>query len=650
MEADLTRRMVVAWIIGGVVLVAVGMTAEAQRGTRGGQWPNHSGDKGSTKYSPLDQITRNNVRNLRVVWRRPAVADEFRARQPNLRVANLFRSTPLMINGVLYASNGIGLVEAFDPATGKTLWVQEPPEAGPEALSGAATRGIAYARSGGDERILAIRPPYLVAIHAKTGELIRSFGDGGKVDLRLGLSPQPVPFNGTSAPLVVKDVVVVGSSIGDNPNFKEGIKGDVRGYDIKTGKLRWQFKPIPQEGEFGVETWENRSWEYTGAANAWTNLSADEELGYIYLPLTAPTSDMYGGHRLGNNLFSNSLVCVKAETGERVWHFQTVHHDLWDYDLPAAPILADITVSGKRIKAVAQVTKQGFAFVFDRVTGQPVWPIEERPVPPSATPGERTAPTQPFPAKPAPFERQGVSVDDLIDFTPELRAEAIEITKRYVVGPLFTPPSVKGEGPNDTEGTLQLPGSVGGADWNGAAFDPETGILYVPSVTGTFAADLLPGDPARSNLRYTRGTREFVTGPRGLPLFKPPYGRITAINLNTGDHVWIKPNGDGPRDHPSIRHLNLPPLGQPGRASPLVTKTLLFVGEGDPINIRTPPGGGGKKFRAYDKASGAVLWETEFPAGTTGAPMTYMHNGKQYVVVAIGSGEHPAEFVALALP
>ncbi len=625
-------------------------TSQAQRGTSGGQWPNHSGDKGSTKYAPLDQINRSNVRNLHVAWRRPAVADELREQHHELKFSNLFRSTPLMINGVLYASDGIGLVEAFDPATGRTLWVQESTDPGPEALTGTSTRGIAYWRNGADERILSVRPPYLYAINLKTGELIRSFGEAGKVDLRTGLGPQPQPFNFTSAPLIVKDIAVIGSSIADNPNLKEGTRGDVRGYDVKTGKLRWTFRTIPGEREFGVETWEGRSWEYTGAVNAWSNLSADEELGYIYLPLTSPTSDMYGGHRLGNNLFSDSLVCLKAETGERVWHFQLVHHDLWDYDLPAAPILADIRVNGKPIKAVVQVTKQGFAFVFDRVTGQPVWPIEERPVPQSATPGERTAPTQPFPTRPAPFERQGVSVDDLIDFTPELRREAIDITKRYVVGPLFTPPSIKGDAPNDTKGTLQLPGSVGGADWNGAALDPETGILYVPSVTGTFAADLVSGNTVKSNLQYVHGTREFVTGPRGLPLFKPPYGRITAINLNTGDQVWMKPNGDGPREHPAIKHLNLPPLGQPGRASPLLTKTLLFIGEGDPINVRTPPGGGGRKFRAYDKASGAVVWEMEFPAGTTGAPMTYMYKGKQYIAFAIGSNEHQAEFVALALP
>jgi len=646
MEASMRHRTFIATCTISLLLSA---TSQAQRGTSGGQWPNHSGDKGSTKYAPLDQINRSNVRNLHVAWRRPAVADELRGQHQELKFSNLFRSTPLMINGVLYASDGIGLVEAFDPATGRTLWVQESTDLGPEALAGTSTRGIAYWRNGADERILSVRPPYLYAINLKTGELIRSFGEAGKVDLRTGLGPQPQPFNFTSAPLIVKDIAVIGSSIADNPNLKEGTRGDVRGYDVKTGKLRWTFRTIPREREFGVETWEDRSWEYTGAVNAWSNLSADEELGYIYLPLTSPTSDMYGGHRLGNNLFSDSLVCLKAETGERVWHFQLVHHDLWDYDLPAAPILADIRVNGKPIKAVVQVTKQGFAFVFDRVTGQPVWPIEERPVPQSATPGERTAPTQPFPTKPAPFERQGVSVDDLIDFTPELRSEAIDITKRYVVGPLFTPPSIKGDGPNDTKGTLQLPGSVGGADWNGAALDPETGILYVPSVTGTFAADLVSGNTAQSNLRYVHGTREFVTGPRGLPLFKPPYGRITAINLNTGDHVWVKPNGDGPREHPAIKHLNLPPLGQPGRASPLVTKTLLFIGEGDPINVRTPPGGGGRKFRAYDKASGAVVWEMEFPAGTTGAPMTYMYKGKQYIAFAIGSSEHQAEFVALAL-
>jgi quinoprotein glucose dehydrogenase len=413
----------------------------------------------------------------------------------------------------------------------------------------------------------------------------------------------------------------------------------------------------------GNDTWENDSWAYSGEANLWSLISADEEQGLAYLPLTSPTNDMYGGHRLGNNVFANTLVCVRCLTGERVWHYQIVHHDLWDYDLPAAPMLADITVGGTPIKAVVQLTKQAFVFVFDRTSGKPVWPIEERPVPGSDTPGERTSPTQPFPTKPPPFDRQGVSVDDLIDFTPELRAEAIQLVKQYRIGPMFTPPSVREDGPGGIRGTVQLPGSVGGADWQGGAFDPETGMLYVPSITGPFTADIVKGDPKVSNLNYVSGTRAWTPGPQGLPLLKPPYGRITAIDLNKGDRVWMVPNGDGPRDHPLLKPLNLPPLGNPGRSAPLVTKTLLFVGEGSPImsslgsRLRPEmpaslaPGAGGNKFRAYDKATGAIVWETELPAGTTGAPMTYMFAGKQYIVVAIGSREaHSAEYVALSLP
>jgi quinoprotein glucose dehydrogenase len=448
----------------------------------------------------------------------------------------------------------------------------------------------------------------------------------------------------------------------DSPGSKDQPRGDVRAFDVRTGALRWQFHVIPQAGEFGVNTWENDSWKYSGQAPVWALFSADEELGYVYMPVTSPTSDMYGGHRLGDNLFGQSLVCVKADNGERVWHFQLTHHDLWDFDPPAAPILADIRVDGRPIKAVVQVSKQGFAYVFDRTTGKPVWPIEERPVPQSMTPGERTSPTQPFPTKPPAFDRQGSTVDNLIDFTPELRQEALAIAKEYVTGPLFTPPSIRGTGPSATKGTIQLPGSVGGADWQGAAFDPETGLLYVPSITTPFVADLLPGDPAKTNLRYTRGTREWIGGPRGLPLFKPPYGRITAIDLNRGEHRWMVANGDGPRNHPALKQLNLPPLGNPGRAAPLVTKTLLFVGAGSTAmannGARLPPGmppeispgWGGKSFKALDKATGATLWSMDLPAGTTGAPMTYMQSGKQYIVVAVGDAEHGAEWIALALP
>jgi quinoprotein glucose dehydrogenase len=543
----------------------------------------------------------------------------------------------------------VGLVEAFDPADGHTIWVQEPPEG--EPIGGAASRGIAFWRDGSDVRILSVRGQHLWAIDAKTGKLIPTFGDRGRVDLRPNLGPYATGYRWTSGPLVCNGVVMVGVSISDSPQNREGPPGKVQAFDVRSGKLRWQFNPIPRPGETGNETWENDSWSYTGAANVWTMMSADDTLGYAYLPTGAPTNDMYGGHRLGDNLFANSLVCVRCATGERVWHFQMVHHDVWDYDNNVAPILVDITVNGRAVKAVVQLTKQAMAYVFDRVSGQPIWPIEERPVPKSSTPGERTSPTQPFPTKPAPFDRHGLSTDDLIDFTPELRAEAMAIAKRYVLGPIFTPPTIKGDGPADTKGTLQVPTEVGGAEWGGAAFDPETGMLYVPSVTGTFAADLIPGDPAKSNLRYTRGTREIIAGPRGLPLMKPLWGRITAIDLRTGEHRWVVPNGEGPRDHPAIKHLNLPPLGQPSRDMPLATRTLLFVSQGDSIMVATPPSGAnGKKLRVHDKATGSVLSEVQLPAGTTGAIMTYMHQGKQYVLAPIGGVDHAAEFIALGLP
>ena len=642
-------------LFGVAVLTAV-MTAPlgAQRGTNDGQWTVHGGDKGFTRYAPLDQINEENVDALRIAWRRPAVDASLHARWPELQYSNQLRSTPLMVDGLLYASNGIGLIEAFDPATGETLWVQDLPFLGDETPRGASNRGQGYWEDGDDARIFSVRPPYLLATDARTGRLVPSFGDEGKVDLRYRTdSGDPIDYNGTSPPLIVRDVAIVGSSMADHPLTKEQHPGDVRAYDVRTGELRWTWSPVPQEGEFGVETWLDNSWEYSGMANVWTMMSADEELGYVYLPTGAPTNDMYGGHRPGNNLFANSLVCVDVETGERVWYFQMVHHDLWDYDNNVAPILIDITVDGREIKAVVQLTKQAIAYVFDRVTGEPVWPIVERPVPGSNTPGEWISPTQPFPTKPEPFDHHGIAEDDLIDFTPELRAEAIEILKPYFLGPIFTPPSIRSDDPEDTKGTFQFPGSVGGAEWGGAGFDPETSMLYVPSVTAGFVADLTPGNPDRMNVRYTRGNREFLAGPRGLPLTKPPYGRITAIDMHTGEHVWMVANGDGPRDHPDLAHLNLPPLGQPGRAMTLLTKTLLFVSEGDPIMVRTPPGAGpdaGKKFRAFDKESGAVLWETEFDAGTNGSPITYMHDGKQYIVLPIGSLEHPGEWVALALP
>ena len=645
---------------GLAMLVLAASTGNAQQGARNGEWRYHGGDLGSTKYSALDQINKGNVSRLKIAWRRPAVDASILQRNPNLTYSHNFHATPIMVDGVLYTSNGIGLVEAFNPGTGKTVWVEQPSSderaPGPTAIS---TRAIGYWAQGNERRIFAIRGENLIALDARNGRRVANWGEGGRTNLKSGLGPRAVSYSSTSGPQVCGDVVMTGGNMSDRPEVKSQAPGDVQAFDVRTGKPRWTFHVIPRPGEPGYDTWEKDSASYTGMANLWSLITVDETLGLAYFPLTSPTNDMYGGQRLGNNLFSDSLVAVKCSTGERAWHFQTVHHDLWDYDNPAAPILADINVNGKPIKAVVQLTKQAFAFVFDRITGEPVWPIEERPVPKSDTPGERTSPTQPFPTKPAPFDRQGVTTDDLIDFTPALRAEALQLVKQYRLGPLFTPPTVAGGG---IKGTVQLPGSVGGADWQSGAFDPETHILYVQSITGPFIADLNKGDPRATDLDYVPGLRAWAPGPQGLPLLKPPYGRITAIDLNTGDTLWQAANGDGPRNHPLLKALNLPPLGNPGRASPMVTKTLLFLGDGDPIMVgggsRLPPemplsiaaSAGGKKFRAFDKATGAVLWETELPEGTTGVPMTYMYQAKQYIVVPVGSTDREPEFVALSLP
>ena len=635
-------------------------SATAQQRKADTEWRSYSADLASTKYSPLDQIDADNVGALTIAWTRGAVDQSILDRAPGLSYPNNFRVTPLMVDGVLYSPNAVGLVEAFDAGTGETIWVQEPVGEKPEAYRGTSTRGVSFWTDGSDSRIFVQRGQYLAALNAKTGASYPDFGDGGHVDLTAGLGPD-ARYRWSGAPTVVRDVVVLGQSMGDTFVTKEGARGDVRAFDVRTGKLRWQFHTIPQAGEFGTDTWEDDSWEYTGHAPVWSLFSADEELGYVYMPVTSSTNDMYGGHRGGHNLFSQSLVCVDATTGERVWHFQLVHHGLWDYDPPNAPILMDITVDGREIKAVTQLTKQAFAFVFDRVTGEPAWPIEERPVPQSETPGERTSPTQPFPTKPPAFDRQGATVDNLIDFTPELREEALQLVSRYTMGPMFTPPTIVSDDPNGNQGTVQLPGSQGGADVQGAGFDPETGHLYIPSITAPFVADILEGNPDRTNLRYVKGRRRWIAGPRGLPLFKPPYGRITAIDMNRGDIIWQIPNGDGPRNHPAIRHLNLGPLGYQGRPSPLVTKTLLFVGESggytpgggrvpEEMPIEYSPNYGGAWFRAYDKPTGEILWETDLPAGTTGNPISYLHEGKQYIVVAVGSPEAGPQFVALALP
>jgi quinoprotein glucose dehydrogenase len=450
-------------------------------------------------------------------------------------------------------------------------------------------------------------------------------------------------------------VIVVGSSITDARPTRRRAPGDVRGFDVRTGAERWVFHSIPQPGEFGHETWKDGSWQHTGNTNVWTVMSADEELGYVYLPFSTPTNDWYGGHRPGDNLFSESLVCLDAATGRRVWHFQAVHHGVWDYDLPAAPNLVDIRVDGRPIKAVAQISKQGFVYVFDRATGAAVWPIEERPVPQSTVPGERTSPTQPFPTRPAPFDRQGVSESDLIDFTPELRRMALDFIKDKDIGPLYTPPTERG--------LIQLPGAIGGANWVGAAFDRETGILYVPSITRPYLMKIVRTKAGTTDAEYEWQVNRTLTLPNGLPILKPPYGRITAIDLDTGDHVWQVPLGEGPRNHPALRGLNLPRLGWPNRAAPLLVGNLLFVGPFPNHFSYLPQLVGGTvapavteelhrfhpRFFAFDKKTGALLWEMELDKNVTNAPMTYLAGGRQYIVFATGGAMTDAELVALAV-
>ena len=631
----------------------------AQQGAPAGEWPYWAGDAGSTRYSALDQIDASNVADLRVAWRWKA--DNF-GPDPEYN----YRVTPLMVGGVLYATAGYRrTVAAIDASTGETLWTYRLDEGDRSAPRRNSGRGVAYWNPGGESaRIFMVSPGFhLVSLDASTGRPTQGFGKGGVVDLRRDLSPMGgadpdeeldrMPLGSSSPPIVVGDVIVVGSALpsGGAPPAPEMPPGWVRGYDARTGQLLWTFHTIPQPGEFGHESWEAGSWAYTGNAAVWTGLSADLERGLVYLPVEAGTGDYYGGHRPGDNLFSQSLVALDARTGERVWHFQTVHHGIWDYDLPAAPILADVQIDGRLVPVVAQLTKQGFTFVFDRNTGEPVWPIEERPVLQTDVPGDRTSPTQPFPTRPPSFARQGVDPEDLIDFTPELRQEALEILTQLRYGPLYTPPSVVTE--DGTKGTLMVPGSLGGANWPGGALDPETGVLYVQSATDPSVIGL-SNDPDVSTMDYIRAGGLSLPeggGPRGLPLFKPPWGRITAIDLKVGDILWQVPNGDAPdyvEEHPALEGIDVGRTGRPDRGGLLVTSTLLFAGEGSGLN--SGHGGGGNHLRAHDKATGEIVTELALPANQSGVPMTYLVGGRQYIVVAVGAPGHPGELVALRLP
>ena len=646
----------------GLVLVLLVLPLGAQMGAQNGEWRSYGGDLGNTHYAPLDQINASNFGQLKVAWR-------FKTDNLGPRPEFNFEGTPLMANGVIYSTAGTRrAVVALDAATGELLWVHGEHEgargtAAPRQLSG---RGLAYWTDGREERILYVTPGYrLVALDAKSGNLVPSFGNGGIVDLKMDDDQEIDLVTGEvglhAAPVVANDVVIVGAAHrpGGVVKSKTNVKGFVRGFDVRTGKRLWIFHTIPQSTEFGYDTWKKDSASYTGNTGVWGQISVDPQLGMAFIPVELPTGDYYGGHRPGNGLFGESVLAVDLKTGQRKWHYQLVHHGIWDMDIPCAPMLVDITVNGQTVKAVAQPTKQAFLYVFDRMTGKPIWPMEERPVEQSTVPGEETSATQPFPTKPPAYDLQGFSLDDVIDFTPELKAEAVKMISKYKLGPVFTPAVVsKPEGPY---ATLALATAGGGTNWAGGSYDPETHIAYVPSQRSLTSIGLIPGDPSRTDMNFMSGSAAPKTGAsgggggeglgpgltvQGLPVVKPPYGSITAIDLNKGEILWHIANGDTPeniRNNPVLKGLDIPRTGRPGVFGVLVTKTLVICGE-------RSAGKSDVMLRAYDKATGKEVGAVPLPAGQTGTPMTYMFNGKQYITLAIAAGGFPAELISFKLP
>jgi quinoprotein glucose dehydrogenase len=675
------------------------------------EWPTYGADLANTRYRPLDQINGSNFSNLELAW-------SFKTDSLGTRPEYKLEGTPLMIKGVLYATGGTRRsVVALDAATGELLWVHGEHEgeramAAPRQLSG---RGLAYWSDGKEERVLYVTPGYrLVALDAKTGVPVRTFGENGLVDLKLNDDQTILPDLITgeiglqSAPVVAGNTVIIGASFreGMTPKSMRNNKGYVRGFDVRTGKRLWIFHTIPTKNEPGYDTWLNGSAEYTGNTGVWTQISVDEKRGLVYLPVESPTGDYYGGHRPGDDLYGESLVCVDLRTGERKWHFQLVHHPLWDMDISSAPILADINVDGRAIAAVAQPTKQGILYVFDRVTGKPVWPIEEKPAPKGEVPGEWYSPTQPIPSKPPAYARNGVAVDDLIDFTPALRDQAQTLIAKYKIGPVFTPPvESKSDGPL---ATLTLGTASGGTNWPGGSYDPETHTVYAYACNACVTPIGLAKAPKElSDMNYVAGTAgqevRMRTGPgenagadsvaaggggrgggrggrggggrgaaaapaggtpptggggaggmtvQGLPLIKPPYATISAINLDRGEIVWQVAHGETPdqiRNNPALKGLDIPRTGQSGyNIGTLVTKSLVIAG--DSLITTSPSGARGAMLRAYDKTLGKEVGSVLMPAPQSGSPMTYLWNGKQYLVIAISGGAYSGEYRAYRLP
>ena len=687
----------------GLLILTLGLLGQSgyQPSTKNGEWPYYTADLKGTRYSPLDQINASNFKDLEVAWR-------FKTDNLGTRPEFKLEGTPLMVKGILYATGGTRrAVFALRAETGELLWTHSEFEGqravnAPRQLSG---RGLSYWTDGrNDERILYVTPGYrLVELDAKTGQKISGFGKEGIIDLKVGVvhgTGQQIDLETGDAglhstPTVVKDVVIVGMSMKEGMTVKthDNAKGQVRAFDVRTGKMLWAFNTIPRPGEFGNDTWQNNSSAVNGNTGVWTQITVDEELGLVYLPVESPTSDFYGGDRPGNNLYGESLVCVDLKTGQRKWHYQVVHHPIWDYDLSSAPILADINVNGRTIKAVAAPSKEAFLYVFDRVTGQPVWPIEERPVPKGDAPGEWYSPTQPFPTKPPAYARQSIGIDDLIDFTPALRGEALQVIEKFKNGPMFNPPVVSKIGGPMAALTIGTTG--GGTNWPGAAYDPETHTVYAQAANSQVVPIGLVEPPAGfSDIKYVSGfagqpfrvsegpgfgsAADFPQQPRaprggrgaaaapappqaegggvrttvqGLPLVKPPYGVLNAINLDKGEITWKVAHGDTPdavRNNPALKGLNIPKTGQGGSVGLIVTKTLVVLG--DPQITTTPEHPRGAMLRAYDKATGNEVGSVLMPAPQSGSPMTYAVNGRQYIVVAVSGGNYSGEYIAYRLP
>lgn len=630
----------------GVVLCLFSALAgcSAPPAERPGDWPVYGGDDGAMQYAAIDQISRDNVGQLEVAWEwetgeKPLSGPRLPVPGRGVRPGS-FENTPLVINDTMIVTTSYNRVVALDAATGEELWTFDPETTlwgQPPNGTGFVHRGVAVWSGAGERRIFLNTRWRLIALDFETGRPIDSFGDHGTVILtdHLMWPTNPMHYTQTSPPVVYRDLVILGNGVWDGFVYEQDPPGNILAFDVHTGELAWRFNLIPQNGEVGADTWEDGSNAYTGHTNAWAQMSLDAERGYLYVPVGTPSNDWYGGARKGANLFAESVVCLNAATGERVWHFQVVHHGLWDYDLAGAPTLLTVQRDGQPVDVVAQAVKSGFLFVFERTTGEPLWPIEERPVPASDVTGEEAYPTQPFPSRPEPFARQGFSEDDVIDFTPELRAQALEFLAPYRMGPLYTPPSF--------EGTLMLPGVIGGADWGGAAADPETGWLYIKSSESPARLKIVEADPSLYEADYVADLDALsIRLPNGLPVTKPPYGTLVAYDLNTGEKKWTVPVGDMPdlRYNPALRGVELPErLGRSGASGPLVTRGgLVFVS------------GGASALYAFDKTTGEELWSADLDGRGYANPMSYTTRaGRQYVAIANGSGEG-AKLTVFSIP